>query len=105
MAPPDAVFVRSDGQWVRVLLVSVLYVEADDNSTVLHTITDRHVLARMMKDVLTELGDAVERVHRSYAVNLQHVVAISEEGLHVGVHVVPVGRSYRPTVLQRLRMI
>jgi hypothetical protein len=38
-------------------------------------------------------------------VNLDHVQAISDNGLHVRDRWLPIGRSYRPTVLQRLRMI
>ncbi|MBK8499023.1 MAG: LytTR family transcriptional regulator [Flavobacteriales bacterium] len=102
----DAVFVRDGHQWVRLPLSDILYIEADDNSTKVHTEGRTYLVARMMKAVVEELDDPhFERIHRSFAVNLVRVKAISDNGLHVGERWLPIGRSYRGAVLQRLRLI
>lgn len=101
-----AVFVRDGRQWVRLLVGDILYVEADDNSTHVHAVSKTYTVGRMLKEVLEELPPhRLARVHRSYAVNLERVYAISDNGLHVGERWLPIGRSFRADVLKRLRLL
>jgi DNA-binding LytR/AlgR family response regulator len=102
----NSVFLRDGAQHVRVSVHEILYLEADDNSTRVYCEARVYVVGRMLKEVLDEMGgERLERIHRSYAVNLDHVQAISDNGLHVRDRWLPIGRSYRSAVLQRLRMI
>ena len=102
----DAVFVRDGKQHVRLSVNEILYLEADDDSTHLHTVSRSYTVGCMLKDVLEGLAsERMERVHRSFAVNLDRVQAVSDNGLHVGERWLPIGRSYRSGVMQRLRLI
>jgi DNA-binding LytR/AlgR family response regulator len=102
----DAVFVRDGDRHVRLPMSGILFMEADDNSTHVHTSQRRYTVPRMLKEVLEELPQGrVERVHRSYAVNLDRVMAVSDNGLHVGDRWLPIGRSFRPEVMKRLRLL
>lgn len=102
----NSVYFKDGAQWVRVPVQDILYMEADDNATHVYSTLRAYTVGRMLKDVLDEMAsERLERVHRSFAVNLDRVQAISDNGLHVGDRWLPIGRSYRPTVLQRLRMI
>lgn len=102
----EAVFVRDGTQHVRVQVNDILYIEADDNSAHLHTTQRSYTVPRMLKDILDELpAGRLERVHRSYAVNLECVKAISDNGLHVGERWLPIGRSFRDEVRKRLRLL
>jgi len=101
-----SVYLKDGAQWVRVPVQDILYMEADDSTTHVYSTLHTYTVGRMLKDVLDEVAsERMERVHRSFAVNLDRVQAISDNGLHVGDRWLPIGRSYRPTVLQRLRMI
>lgn len=102
----NTVFLRDGAQHVRVSVHEILYLEADDNSTRVCCEARGYTVGRMLKEVLDEMAsERLERIHRSYAVNLDRVQAISDNGLHVGERWLPIGRSYRSAVLQRLRMI
>ncbi len=102
----DAVFVRDGSQHVRLPVGEILYIEADDNSTHVHALHRSYTVPRMLKEVLDELpAGRLERVHRSYAVNLDRVKAISDNGLHVGERWLPIGRSFREGVLGKLRLL
>ena len=102
----DAVFVRDGKQWSRVAVSELLYLEADDNSTTVHTASRTFIVPRMLKVVLDTVADErIQRIHRCHAVNLERVLAISENGLHVGDKWLPIGRSFRSEVLKLLRMI
>ena len=102
----EAVFVRDGSQHVRLPMSEILYIEADDNSTHVHALHRSYTVPRMLKEVLDQLpAGRLERVHRSYAVNLDRVKAISDNGLHVGERWLPIGRSFRGVVMKRLRML
>lgn len=102
----QSVYLKDGAQWVRVPVQDILYMEAADNATHVFSTQRAYTVGRMLKDVLDEMAsERMERVHRSFAVNLDRVQAISDNGLHVGERWLPIGRSYRPTVLQRLRII
>lgn len=102
----EAVFVRDGSQHVRLPMSEILYIEADDNSTHVHALHRSYTVPRMLKEVLDQLpAGRLERVHRSYAVNLDRVKAISDNGLHVGERWLPIGRSFREGVLGKLRLL
>jgi len=102
----NSVYLKEGTQWVRVMVQDILYMEADDNATRVHSTLRSYTVGRMVKDVLDEMaGERMERVHRSFAVNLDRVQAISDNGLHMDDRWLPIGRSYRPAVLQRFSMI
>ncbi|QQR88007.1 MAG: LytTR family transcriptional regulator [Flavobacteriales bacterium] len=101
-----AVFVRDGRQWSRVAVSEVLYLEADDNSTTVYTASRTFTVPRMLKEVLDTVADErIQRIHRCHAVNLDRVLAVSDNGLHVGDKWLPIGRSFRSEVLKLLRMI
>lgn len=102
----NAVFVRDGRQWSRLLVSDLIYLEADDNSTTLFTAGRAFIVPRMLKDVLEGIDSpCIVRVHRSHAVNLECVKAVSDNGLQVGDRWLPIGRSYRDEVLGRLRLL
>lgn len=104
--PGEAVFVREGAQHVRLPVSEILFLEADDNSTHVHAVSKTYTVGRMLKEVLDEFPThRMERVHRSYAVNLDRVKAISDNGLHVGERWLPIGRSFREGVLGKLRLL
>lgn len=101
-----AVFVRDGRQWSRVAVSEVLYLEADDNSTTVHTAARTFIVPRMLKEVLDTVADErIQRIHRCHAVNLERVQAVSDNGLQIGQRWLPIGRSFRPEVMKRLRLL
>lgn len=84
----------------------VLYLEADDNCTTVHTVSRTYMVPRMLKDVLDTMNDErIQRIHRCHAVNLERVQAVSDNGLQLGLRWLPVGRSFRAEVYRRLRLL
>lgn len=54
----------------------VIYLEAQRKRTIVHCMTRDIVVPSMIKDVVEMIGDKIVRVHRSYAVNRDHVVEL-----------------------------
>jgi DNA-binding LytR/AlgR family response regulator len=104
--PSKAIFVREGRQWDRVPIGELLYMEADDNSTTVHTTARSYSVPRMLKDVLDAIADErIQRIHRCHAVNIERVQAVSDSGVHLAGRWLPIGRSFKPDLLKRLRLL
>jgi hypothetical protein len=54
----------------------VIYLEASRKHTIVHCMTKDIVVPAVIRDTIEMVGDKVIRVHRSYAVNRNHVVEL-----------------------------
>lgn len=69
----------------------VVYLEAQRKRTIVHCMTRDIVVPAVIKDTVEMIGDKIVRVHRSYAVNRDHVVELKagrlllDDGTSIGV--------------------
>lgn len=96
-------FVRSDRKMVKVNFQSILYIESWSDYLKIHT-TDKMILTRenisSIKDQLPT-ADFI-RCHRSYIVNFSKITAYTNEYIEINDRMIPISRSYRNEVLERL---
>ena len=104
-APADSIFIKTDAGTERVRLAELLCVEGYGNFVKCHTASGRVLLtAETMKQMENELPAAqFVRIHKSYLVNLACVERLRGNVLLVGVRELPVGSTYRQSVLLRLQ--
>lgn len=62
-----------------------------------------HTTMNAIKEALPS-GDFI-RVHRSHIVRLEDIVDVEEGSLVIGREVIPIGASYRPSLLARIDTI
>jgi DNA-binding LytR/AlgR family response regulator len=102
----DAIFVRDGNRRVRLDLKEIHRVEAQGDYVLVHTPAKKHLVHATMKAIEEMLpGSDFIRVHRSHIVRLDRIVDVEETNLVVGRDVIPVGASYRATLLARLPTI
>jgi DNA-binding LytR/AlgR family response regulator len=102
----DAVFVKVDSQLVKVRTTDILWVEAFGDYVNIFTETDKFIVHSTMKGMENKLpSDAFLRVHRSYIVRLEKIKAIEETVIIIGKKLIPIGDSYRSTLMKRLTML
>ncbi len=102
----DRIFIRHQGQMIKLLLQDILYIEADRNYC--HLVTDKmqYILATTQKDMQTKLPDALfVRVHRSFVVNISKLDVLGEGHVEINRKVIPLSRSYREDLLKHLQTI
>jgi DNA-binding LytR/AlgR family response regulator len=91
----DAVFVRYEGNLVKVKFQDILWLKGDGNYTTLITkkavFSVRNIL-KEFESVLPE--DQFMRIHKSYIVQLSEIQFINTKEVKVGDDLVPVGRTY-----------
>jgi DNA-binding LytR/AlgR family response regulator len=91
----DAVFVRHEGNLVKVKFDDILWLKGDGNYTTL--ITKRAVFS--VRNILKEFEavlpvDQFMRIHKSYIVQVSEIQSINTKEVKVGSDLVPVGRTY-----------
>lgn len=101
----DSFFVKDKHQLIRLRYRDILYAEAMDNYSRLHTARGNFMLSQTLKSVETKLLDyGFVRVHRSYLVNLLHIDLIAPRHLLIGSTELPVSESQRQRLLDLIRM-
>ena len=102
----DRIFVRHNGRMQKLLLEDILYIEADRNYCTLVTNPTKHVLTNTLKVMEDKLPkSSFVRVHRSYIINVSKLDVVADGHLEIGRKVIPIGKSYKELLLNRLHTI
>lgn len=102
----DRIFVRHKGRMEKLLLDDILYIEADRNycSLITHKIT--YLLTCTLKVMEDKLPKAkFVRVHRSFIINISKLDVLADGHLEIGRKVIPIGKSHKELLLNRIRTI
>ncbi len=103
MEKNDYIFVRADRKMVKINFSDILFVESLSDYVKIH-LKDKHIVTRETIgsfEARLPQKDFI-RAHRSYLVAISHIDAFTHEDLHIGPHEIPISRSYKQEVLERL---
>ena len=105
-APPaGSIFVRVDQGLVKLALDEIGCVEACENYVRFHTARRAYLTKRTIADVEAMLPpESFVRVHRSWLVRIDAIERLEGNLLTVSGREVPVSRSHRAALLERLRI-
>lgn len=85
---------------VKINTRDIVWIKSDNIYVELKLPEKKILLRKSLEGILEELNlDYLVRVHRSFAVNLFHLTAVSGSNLHVGTDVVPVSRLHKENLL------
>jgi DNA-binding LytR/AlgR family response regulator len=103
----NSFFVKKDTRFVKVNFSEILWVEALDNYVIIKTISkDQFILHSSMKDIEAKLPPLTfTRVHRSFIVQLDKVTALEENACIVDGSRIPIGKSYRDALMNRINLL
>lgn len=102
-ADPREIFIKCDGTFQRVVVEDILFIESDRDFLSLHTTQTRLHFAGTLQDILNRLPrDTFIRTHKSFVVNISRITQASTAELLVEGIAIPVGRSFKENLLQRL---
>jgi DNA-binding LytR/AlgR family response regulator len=99
----DYFFVRCDRKFEKVFFREVSYVEGMQNYAVIH-VGDRKLITYItLASLENQLpGDQFLKVHKSFLINVPHVKAIEGDEIIMENARVPISRSLREQVVQRI---
>jgi len=102
----ESFFIKDKNAVHRIDMKSILYLEALDNYTHIFTHEGRFTVHNFLKDVTEKLPqNSFLRVHRSYVVAINQIQTIKENTIVIGKNTIPVSRSYRQTLLDKINML
>ena len=104
----DVIFVKANSRLVRVKTKEIYFVEALKDYVVINTSGARYTIHSTMKDIEKKLTSKdFIRVHRSYIVRVDKIVAIESPNvlLEDDKKPIPIGGSYKDELINRLNMV
>jgi DNA-binding LytR/AlgR family response regulator len=103
----DRLFIKVKDRMQRLFLEDILWAEADDYYCKIKTKEKEYLVTKTLKKFEEELSKNhyFMRVHRSYLVNLSHVDGIGELYLHIGKSKIPISKSSKEELFDRIKNI
>lgn len=102
----DSIFIKNRNRFERVPFSKITWLEASGNYTYLVTTEQRIILSANISTVCERLNyPALQRVHRSYVVNLQHVTGFDDSHVFIGNHEIPLSKNYREEFIKHIHTL
>jgi len=93
----DFIIIKAEGMSRKVLIEEIAYFESQGNDIKTVLISNESMMSKnTMADLESVLsGKGFVRIHRSFMINSQLVTAFNAHEIMLGIHHIPVGRSYK----------
>lgn len=102
----DRIFIRQNGKMVKLMLMDIIYLEADRNYSRIFTKQKNYLVSFTLKNIEERLTiPYLMRIHRSYVVNLMYVDEVLEANVMMGDKALPLGNGMREELMQRLKTL
>ncbi|WP_026994028.1 LytR/AlgR family response regulator transcription factor [Flectobacillus major] len=100
---PEAMFIKVDKRIVKVYFADILFIESLKDYIRVHTATESYVTYQTMNGICEILPqDAFARIHKSFIVAIHKVTSIEANDLIVNSRSLPIGRSFREEILEKI---
>jgi DNA-binding LytR/AlgR family response regulator len=100
---PRHLYIKGNKQLQKVFVDKILFLESQRDYVCIHMVGEHDVTTRQtityFEDLLPE--QKFLRVHRSFMVAVDKVTSIESTRLHIGGHVIPIGRQFKTAVADR----
>jgi hypothetical protein len=100
--------VKSNSRLVKLKTSDIYYIEALKDYVVINTLNTRYTMHSTMKDIEAKLPESeFIRVHRSFIVRIDKIVAIEQPNLILenDKKTIPIGGSYKDDLAKRLNLV
>lgn len=103
---PNDIFVKVEGRYIRLSFDDLLYIENFGDYVKIRTSSQQYVVYSTMKLLEGKLPpESFYRVHRSFIVNLSKIIDIEDSNLVLEGKIIPISRSNRPGLMDRLNLL
>lgn len=102
----DCIFIRKDYLLVKIKFNDLFFIKSEGNYLELFCSGNKkHLIRSTLKDFLNRLPASVFlQVHKSYAVNINHIEAIEYSQLLIGSTSIPIGRLFTENIRRTLHI-
>lgn len=101
----DAFFIKEKHAFYKLKFEDILYVEALDNYSTIHTANKKHLLSQTLKSVEEKLSPfGFMRVHRSYLANIHQIDKIEPKKINIQGNEIPVSDNYKSSLMEKINL-
>jgi DNA-binding LytR/AlgR family response regulator len=98
--------VKHEGRLHRINQNSIRYLKAFDNYCYIITTTKSYLVPHTLKHISEQLeGNDFIKTHRSYIVNLKHILSVNKNTLSLDNENIPLSASQKSLVISKLKSI
>lgn len=99
----DFIFVRADRKMIKVNFSSILYIESLSDYVKIYTKEQTIVTRENISTLSNTLPkNLFLRIHRSFIISIQQITSYTNEFIELNDKALPISRSYKESVLQKL---
>lgn len=100
---PDYFYIKSDNKLVKINYNEVLFAEALQNYVAIYTSQKKYITYLTLHSIEEQLpASFFVKTHKSYIVSLNKVESIEGNEIKIGAHRIPISRTEKETVLEKL---
>jgi len=102
----NELYVNIDRRLVKIHIPDIYLIEAKGDYINIKTETKNHIVHATMKNIESKLPTRLFlKVHRSFIINTKKIVDIEDNSVLIKKEVIPVSRSNRPELINRLNLL
>lgn len=100
----DCIYVRRNEKMVRIMIRDIYYFEADRNYCKIFAKNKKYLMVMTLKEINDKLPpEHFLRIHRSFIINLSHVDEVAGTHVVVGKKAIPLSKTLKQKLLNRLQ--
>ncbi len=100
----DSIYVRRNEKMIKILINDIYYFEADRNYCKIFSKKKECLLVMTLKEINDRLPkEHFLRIHRSFIINLSHVDEVAGTHVVIGKKAIPLSKTLRRELLDRLQ--
>lgn len=90
----------------KINLNEILFIEVKGDYIIIVKEKERTIVHSSLKKIIEVLPDsAFIQVHRSFIININHIVDIKDNGVNLTKNIIPIGRQYKSKLFQKLNLL
>ncbi len=102
----EELFINIDRRLIKLKMDTILLIEAKGDYIKIKTKDKNYTVHTTLKKIEAKLpGQTFLKVHRSYIINLTKIIDIEDNSILIEKDVIPVSRSKRPVLMERLNLL
>ena len=99
----DYFYIKTDNKLVKINYVDVLFIEALQNYVAIHTLSKKYISYLTLHSIEENLPpQKFVKTHKSFIVAIDKVEAIEVNEIKIGSHQVPISRTEKEAVMEKL---
>lgn len=102
----ENLYINIDRRLIKLRLGEILIVEAKGDYIEIRTLSTTYRVHATLKKIKEKLPDSrFMQIHRSYIINFTKIIDIQDNSVLIERSVIPISRSHRPNLMQRLNLL